>query len=241
VRNPIDYYTADEHFCHPFVAQLRGYATADDHDRALIDRWNDLVNPWDRVTVVGDLGCGPEAAILERAGELNGLHDLYAGNHDLVHPMHKRYNKPSRQAAWRALFPGGVHLFGRRNVAGRHVMISHLPYEGDHTPADRYQEWRPQDRGAWLICGHVHAEWKQAGRQVNVGLDVWDQEPVPLGRLTRFIMRSDVAAAGHGRDRPAAQVQVALGDDGGADEPGAGNVERDDPAVPVEVDVDLRV
>jgi calcineurin-like phosphoesterase family protein len=184
---PRDWYSADPHLCHRFVASLRGFASADEHDRALIDGWNDLVRPVDRVYLVGDLGMGPEGAVLERAAELNGLYALYAGNHDAVHPMHKRSDKPSRQAAWAALFPGGVHLFGQRNIGGRHVMISHLPYEGDHTEVDRFVQWRPRDRGAWLICGHVHAEWKTSGRQVNVGLDVWGMRPVSETQLVPLL------------------------------------------------------
>jgi calcineurin-like phosphoesterase family protein len=180
------------------VAGLRGFASADEHDRAVIDGWNKLVRPEDRVHLAGDLGMGPEEAILERAGELNGLYALYAGNHDAVHPMHRGSTRPSRQAAWARLFPGGVHLFGQRNISGQRVMISHLPYEGDHSENDRFPQWRPRDYGLPLACGHVHAKWKVRDRQVNVGLDVWDLRPVAEPQLLRVIRgdRSGGVAAG---------------------------------------------
>jgi calcineurin-like phosphoesterase family protein len=238
VQHPLDLYSADPHFCHLAQAQRRGYATVDEHDRAVIDTWNTHVRPFDRVFLGGDCGLGREEAVLERLSELNGLFALAAGNHDAVHPMHRRAMSPRRQAAWRALFPGGLHLVARVNLSGRECLFSHLPYMGDHTPVDRFTQWRPRDEGRWLLCGHVHAEWKQLGRQVNVGLDVWRMRPVPGGVLTRFINELEVAEPGLRTLQPGTTA-VMPGDQGGADEPGAVHLKADDQASPVPVDAHL--
>jgi calcineurin-like phosphoesterase family protein len=29
-----------------------------------------------------------------------------------------------------------------------------------------------------LVHGHVHGSWQVSGRQVNVGVDVWDWRPI---------------------------------------------------------------
>lgn len=239
MQHPLDFYTADPHFCHLGQAERRGYTTADEHDRALIDTWNAKIRPFDRVFLAGDCGLGREEAILERLGELNGLFALAAGNHDSIHPMHRGSMSPRRQAAWRALFPGGIHLTARVSLAGRHCLFSHLPYDGDHTDRDRFTQWRPRDEGWWLLCGHVHDKWKRHGRQVNVGLDVWQMRPVPAGALAKYINRLDVPAViAAAETRPTA---VTFGDEGRADEPGTGDLDADHPVILAPVDADLRV
>lgn len=194
VLHPSYFWSSDPHFLHRFVAVgKRGFATVDDHDQALIDRWNRRVQPHDIALILGDIGMGREEAVLERAGQLNGRKILFPGNHDRIHPMHRGALAPGRDTAWRRVFEG-IHLAGQRNISGRRVMISHFPYAGDHSATDRYPQWRLRDEGEWLACGHVHAEWKQSGRQVNVGLDMWGLEPVPEVTLWRFINAAELAA-----------------------------------------------
>lgn len=53
-------------------------------------------------------------------------------------------------------------------------MVSHLPADGNHYTVERYPNQRPNPGRLPLICGHVHHLWKTHGRQVNVGVDVWD-------------------------------------------------------------------
>jgi calcineurin-like phosphoesterase family protein len=36
----------------------------------------------------------------------------------------------------------------------------------------------------WLLHGHVHEKWRQQGRMVNVGVDVWDFTPVAEDVIT---------------------------------------------------------
>jgi calcineurin-like phosphoesterase family protein len=37
------WFTSDTHFCHAKVAELRGFATRDEHDEAIIANWNQIV------------------------------------------------------------------------------------------------------------------------------------------------------------------------------------------------------
>lgn len=59
-----------------------------------------------------------------------------------------------------------------------HVSFSHFPFAGDSHDADRYTELRPDDLGQPVVHGHVHTEWAENGRQMNVGVDVRDFKPV---------------------------------------------------------------
>ena len=84
---------------------------------------------------------------------------------------------------------GSTHL----SVAGQDVVVSHFPYAGfdprpDHQ--DRFESWRPQDEGKWLLCGHVHGAWRQSGRMINVGVDAWG------GRLVSEPELASLFAAG---------------------------------------------
>lgn len=74
---------------------------------------------------------------------------------------------------------------------------SHYPYAGDSQDGpDRYTERRPADEGGWLLHGHVHHQWRVNGRQINVGVDVWDFAPVSAETLLGIIadVESDAAA-----------------------------------------------
>jgi calcineurin-like phosphoesterase family protein len=68
------------------------------------------------------------------------------------------------------------------------VLVHHFPYHGDSRgDTDRFAEHRPVDDGAWLLHGHVHDRWRQAGRQINVGVDAWGGQPVGDEALAELI------------------------------------------------------
>jgi calcineurin-like phosphoesterase family protein len=50
----------------------------------------------------------------------------------------------------------------------------------DHAYEGRYEALQPVNEGKWLIHGHVHGSWKVKGKQINVGVDVWQYAPVAL-------------------------------------------------------------
>lgn len=47
-------------------------------------------------------------------------------------------------------------------------------------PEQKYFADRPLDNGNWLIHGHLHQHWKINRKQINVSVDVWNFEPLPL-------------------------------------------------------------
>lgn len=75
---------ADTHFGHKriieFEPALRPFATIEDHDRALVERWNSVVKPQDTVWHLGDVFFGKDGHWIMQA--LNGVKKLVLGNHD---------------------------------------------------------------------------------------------------------------------------------------------------------------
>lgn len=67
-------------------------------------------------------------------------------------------------------------------------LMSHLPYhgEGDHTPGERYSEYRLPNEGMPLLCGHVHEAWRFKDNQFNIGVDVNDFMPVTADEVVEW-------------------------------------------------------
>jgi calcineurin-like phosphoesterase family protein len=178
------FFTSDTHFQHRFVAGLRGFATPEEHDEAVIANWNDAITAGDTVWHLGDVGMG--RAFLPLIGRLNGTIHLITGNHDAVWPGHRAAHKHQRE--WLGFF-ASVQPFARKRIAGYHVLLSHFPYEGDSGPEDRHSQYRLRNEGMWLLHGHVHSTQvlTPGTRQIHVGLDAWGLRPAPLNEVERLI------------------------------------------------------
>jgi calcineurin-like phosphoesterase family protein len=214
------WWTADLHLGHQRIIELcnRPFKTVDEMNRAIVDKWNERVDPGDTVVVLGDFAMGTIAETLELTGLLHGHKILVAGNHDRCFHGFKEHDRhPAAIAAWvaryeaagfasvvtgaaayRAKFLDQALTWALRPAFGEQpavtVQASHFPRAGESNPAntDRYVDYRPRPAPArraepWLLHGHVHNAWTINGRQVNVGVDVWDFAPVSSGTLIGLI------------------------------------------------------
>jgi calcineurin-like phosphoesterase family protein len=125
---------------------------------------------------------------------LHGTKHLVAGNHD--RPFRRdggREIDRYRGVGFADVVGGTIEV----DLAGRRVLASHFPYEGDSQDVERYEQHRPHDDGAtFLLHGHVHEKWRQRGRMVNVGVDAW------AGRPVEDTVLAEVVAAGSGELDP---------------------------------------
>lgn len=183
------FFTADSHFRHARVAEIRGHAV-EEHDELLIELWNKAVTPRDEVWHLGDVTIKSFQEVKPLLQRLNGTIHLITGNHDSCWPGHRQSHRHQRE--WLEVF-ASVQAYARRRVGKRQVMLSHLPYAGggDHTETERHAEFRLRDNGSWLLHGHVHDAWRQRGRMINVGVDVWDMAPVSWSKLIDRIEAGD--------------------------------------------------
>jgi calcineurin-like phosphoesterase family protein len=183
------WFTADTHFGHNTIAQMRGFADAAEHDEEIIRRWNATVAPGDQVVHLGDVAMCPPAVFWPLVDRLHGEIHLITGNHDKPWPGHRDAHR--RQREWLEHF-ASVQAYARRSLYGRYVLLSHLPYSGDSTEVERYPEYRLPDCGVPLLCGHVHDAWKvhrtaNGTPQINVGVDVWGYAPVSIDTVTALL------------------------------------------------------
>ncbi len=208
------WFSADSHFLHAMVAKLRGFTSSAEHDEEVIRRWNAAIRPDDLVWHLGDVGLGNEARVLERATRLNGRKQLVTGNHDPCWPGHRDSRKHQRR--WLDVFES-VQAFAKVRLDGRLVLLSHMPYSGDHVGEDRHTQFRLRDEGKWLIHGHTHQPNRLGpdpcylttmngadgtgitvprGREVHAGLDAWDLRPVSEAGILSVIREYEASTEG---------------------------------------------
>ena len=60
-------------------------------------------------------------------------------------------------------------------------------------------QWRPDDTGGWLLHGHIHENWRQRDRQINVGVDAWDFTPVSEEQIAALIAAGPARLDQHGQ------------------------------------------
>ena len=191
-----DFFTADLHLCHPAVAQMRGFGTAGEHDEQVLSNLERDLSPGDRLFVLGDLSKGSGAPEDQALGMLEVLRlltgaelHLIAGNHDSASPHRSKWFQAAA-----AMYPtfASVSGSGTLKIAGTRAMLSHYPYDGDHSAVDRHTQLRLRDEGAPVIHGHTHAREvlshsAQGTPQVCVSLDAWELRPASKEELEKVL------------------------------------------------------
>lgn len=189
-----DWLTADLHLGHARVAELRGFTSVEEHDDTIMANLGKMVQPGDRLWILGDISSGSEDgqrhALRVLDSHLFGrpMH-LISGNHDSVHPMHSKAHK--RWARHGEVF-SSVQSVASMKFAGERAILHHMPYDGDHTDTDRFEQWRVRDVGATIIHGHTHADFplstsREGTTQLCVSLDAWGMEPVAKETLEKIV------------------------------------------------------
>ncbi len=188
------WFSADSHFGHRNIIKYcnRPYDSTDEMDRDLIENWNQVVGAQDEVYYLGDFALDFKR-VRQVAPLLKGKIHLVAGNHDLCHSS----NQGSGSYYRHYLAAGFVDICESTSleIAGETVLLCHLPYFDPLDPDTRLPEYKPDDQGNWLLHGHVHERWKTSGRQINVGVDVWDFFPVSLEAVATLIKSSNSGTA----------------------------------------------
>lgn len=191
------WFTSDLHFGHRNMVNWRNmrgcnFADADEMNEFIIERYNSVVEPEDVVYLLGDLVMGTIADNLPLLKRLNGTKFSTIGNHDRPFDC-----KPHRYQEWIDKYQEvGVKFvsdFMWCDSFGS-FSASHFPFSGDHTDRERFLDRRPVDKGQWLVHGHVHEAWRVNGRQINVGVDVWDFEPVSLEQIQNIMANNGVCS-----------------------------------------------
>jgi calcineurin-like phosphoesterase family protein len=189
------WFTSDWHLAHVniLIYCQRPFRDVSHMNEELIARHNAVVQPDDTVIDVGDFSMN-EKVVESAIKRLHGRRILVCGNHDRCFRKHKGAARWAKQyLEW-----GFAEVHQQYELLledGQTVRVEHLPYVDDPRHGEKYKELRPIDDGRWLIHGHVHQNWQQKDRMINVGVDVWDYRPVSLDTITERIRRGPKTAS----------------------------------------------
>ncbi len=143
---------SDTHFGHEFLVGLRGFASVEDMNQAMIDAWCDTVSAEDTIYHLGDVVMNRR--YLAIIPELPGRKILIKGNHDgfKLRDYLKAGFEDIRACV---VFPGAI--------------LTHIPIHPDSL-----------SRFGANIHGHLHANSLNDGRYVNVSVEKTDYRPLLL-------------------------------------------------------------
>lgn len=147
---------SDTHFGHEkileFVEGRRVLGkTIEEHDEALVERWNKVIRPKDTVWHLGDVAFKSER--LSIVGRLNGRKKLVKGNHDVYHV--------NRYLEYFVDVKGAVSLEG--------FLLTHVPIHSSQ-----------KFRFLGNIHGHLHDKLIYDPFYFNVSCERVNYQPIPL-------------------------------------------------------------
>ncbi|KQV79986.1 metallophosphoesterase [Rhizobium sp. Root1220] len=174
------FYLADTHLNHANILSIqpRPFETIEQHDEAIIARWNAVVGENDVVYHLGDFAMGLHNAdrIRRIFSRLNGRKYLVFGNHDV-----------RRDGAMHPTIAG-------LEWAARPEALMFVKDERQHVVLSHYAQrcWQGRGKGAWHFYGHAHGRLPSEGRSRDVGVDMPDVDFTPrtFNELTKG-MRDD--------------------------------------------------
>lgn len=182
------WFTSDLHIGHERIIELcnRPFKDVEHMNTVIVERWNMTVEPDDVIFVVGDAALGKLDESLPWFSMMHGEKLLIPGNHDRVWSGYPKKGKPVRPEDIARYEAVGLRILDEQveyrptGVDNMIWTLCHFPDAGDSHDKDRFDEWRPKRpyRPNIIVHGHVHENWVTNGPRINVGVDVWNFQPV---------------------------------------------------------------
>jgi calcineurin-like phosphoesterase family protein len=157
------YFTSDTHFGDPrrIRTDKRPFASIEEHDAALIERWNETVGAEDDIWHLGDAAPNHDgAAVVALLTALHGRKHLIIGNND----------PPATTEC--ALWASTQH-YAELEIDGHRLVLCHYAF----------RSWNKMGKGTIDLHGHSHGKLKEMPRQYDVGVDVFGYRPVTLATI----------------------------------------------------------
>ena len=158
------WFTSDHHFNHENILMwktyegkpLRDFSSVEEMNETMIERWNSVVQPRDKVYMLGDVGFGDRKLLPTILSRLKGSKRLCLGNHD-----------NGKDPLFLACFQK-VSLWRFFKEEG--FIVTHVPMRDD------------QFRFKVPLCvhGHIHSNPDPSPFHMNVSVEVTDYTPVPM-------------------------------------------------------------
>lgn len=145
------YYIADCHFFHEKLNERmdkRGFATVEEMNQYMIDKWNGKVRKNDEVVILGDLSFGKLEETKELLSKLNGTLYMIRGNHD--HFLENKEFDKSR-FVW-------IREYAEIHDNRRKVILCHYPIMCYN---EQYRLDKKGNPKTYMLYGHVHDTYDQ--------------------------------------------------------------------------------
>jgi calcineurin-like phosphoesterase family protein len=163
---------SDTHFNHVNILgfgdtqgkKFRGdiFADVDHMNETMINNWNKLVSPQDKIYHLGDVYFGSQQGAENILSRLNGKKRLIVGNHDTIYgkgnPLQKHFQKIYM---WR--------LFKEFNMVLTHVPI----HESSFRKVD------------FNVHGHIHEKKSPTEQHINVSVEAVGYTPVHIEEVIK--------------------------------------------------------
>ena len=184
------WFTSDTHFYHKRIIELsyRPFDTVEEMNSTIIDNINAAVEPDDVLFMLGDIVMGGWEQNIPIVDRINCKKVLVVGNHDKPFTVKSEQRMAEVMEVYERHFDSVVH----GSMALGDFVLSHFPYDGDHTDEERFASRRPKDDGKVLIHGHIHepdvVSYSNNGTlQIHIGVDAHDYAPVSLETVAQIV------------------------------------------------------
>lgn len=165
------WFTSDTHFGHAnFLtfqdvdgAVIRPFASVDEMDELIIERWNSVVRDGDKIYHLGDV-CFNKSRFSDIMGRLKGSKRLILGNHDDIKRF-RMYEHFKKIALWR--------IFKEHDFVASHVPLAR----------DQFR------KVGFNLHGHVHEKPEPSNRHICVCVERTDYTPVHMDEILAEIKR----------------------------------------------------
>ncbi len=156
-------FTSDHHFGDRRARTFyrRPFPSVAEMNKAMIERWNEAVQPHDDVWHLGDFAVYQSASqVKSLLIHLSGHKHLVTGNND--------DDAVTECDEWHS-----VQAYAEITIDGARLVLCHYPF----------RTWRDMGKGAINLHGHSHGRLKPLARQYDVGVDIWGFRPIKLTDL----------------------------------------------------------
>lgn len=164
------YVVSDTHFNHVNILKFTGkdgkpFRVFDDVDHmneVMINNWNKVVTPQDKVYHLGDVYFGSQQKADQILSRLNGKKRLIVGNHDVIYGKGNVLQKHFQKIyMWR--------LFKEYNM-----LLTHVPVHRDSFRKVEYN-----------VHGHIHEKDSYGKEYINVSVEKTNYTPINITTIIK--------------------------------------------------------
>lgn len=166
------WFISDTHFTHSNILNFKNYdgsmvrpefSSVEEMNETMIERWNEVVKPEDKIYHLGDVGWNSQSALDSILSRLNGKKRLILGNHDDFNMKFYVKHFQKIKTSW-------------RGIDGRLIFSHHPLYIG-----------KDDDKIKLNVHGHIHCGQIEDDRYYNISVEEIDYRPIHLDEILKIL------------------------------------------------------